>query len=85
MTYRAVKHPTDALPLIQEERTGKVVAIMQGGLRHDNPSRLFDEAKLLAAAPALLSLVDDARRFIDEGDPEACYWLARADTLLGEL
>jgi hypothetical protein len=85
MTWEARKYETDPTPLIVDARTGLSIAVVVAAGRHDNPGRALDEARLLAAAPALRALVDEARRFVDEGDPEACYWLARADTLLGEL
>ena len=85
MTWTARKFEADPHPRVIEARTGQTVAILTPSGRHDNPGRLFDEAKLLAAAPSLLALVGEARRFMDEGDPSQAYWLSRADTLLAEL
>jgi hypothetical protein len=85
MTWTARKFGTDPNPRVIEARTGQTIAILTPSGRHDNAGRALDEAKLLAAAPALRTLVDDARRFMNEEDPEACHWLARADTLLAEL
>jgi hypothetical protein len=85
MTWTARKFETDSHPRVIEARTGQTVAILTPSGRHDNAGRALDEARLLAAAPALRALVDEARRFVDEGDESQAYWLARADTLLGEL
>jgi hypothetical protein len=85
MSWKARKFETDPTPLIVDVRTGASVAILTASGRHRHPDRLFDEARLLAASPSLLALVDEARQFMDEGDERQAYWLARADTLLGEL
>jgi hypothetical protein len=85
MSWTARKLDPSLTPHVVDVRTGLSVAILTASGRHRHPDRLFDEARLLAAAPALLALVDEARRFVDEGDESQAYWLARADTLLGEL
>jgi hypothetical protein len=85
MTWKARKYETDPTPLIVDARTGASVAILTASGRHQCQGRLIDEARLLAASPALLALVDEARRFMDEGDESQAHWLARADTLLAEL
>jgi hypothetical protein len=85
MSWTARKLDPSLTPHVVDVRTGIPVAVVVAAGRHDNPGRALDEARLLAASPSLLALVDEARQFMDEGDERQAYWLARADTLLAEL